>query len=217
MKLPSAEKLESLTIREALGCPPLQQRIKDHGRLAIIGQIAAMILQTAKFINLNLNMDEDQAAETAALLLKKYPIESLEDVHLCLDMAKMGDFGKIYRLDGTIIFEWMAQYLDRKYQEKEKILAEKYKDKAPLPVNDPKKADQAIKQEYKRIQEEARKRAELKKRIDAKAAAERKAKIEQMMKEHKEKIPLEEIKPQESRKQAKDSKTTRETIKHTGR
>lgn len=66
-------------------------------------------------------MNEDQAIETAYLLLDKYPHESLEDFVIMFRNAKTGKYGELYnRLDGQIIFKWMGEYLEEKAAHREK-------------------------------------------------------------------------------------------------
>lgn len=66
-------------------------------------------------------MNEDQAIETAYLLLDKYPHESLEDFVIMFRNAKTGKYGELYnRLDGQIIFKWMGEYLEEKAAHMEK-------------------------------------------------------------------------------------------------
>ncbi|HAH35142.1 MAG TPA: hypothetical protein DCL81_00870 [Algoriphagus sp.] len=66
-------------------------------------------------------MTEDQAIDTAYLLLEKYPYESFEDFVIMFRNAKMGKYGELYnRLDGQIIFKWMEEYMEEKAIHREK-------------------------------------------------------------------------------------------------
>lgn len=87
-----------------------------------IRTVTGIILMAAEFFNLKTPMTEVQAVQTASLFLESYPVESIEDLILCLKQAKTGEFGTVYnRIDGQVIFDWFRQYLDAKYRRVEEI------------------------------------------------------------------------------------------------
>lgn len=123
------ERLKSISkIEHAIASTPITIQLKKYGKEAIGTQLMNMILELSTFFNLGKNMTEEQSAETAALLLEKYPVETLEDFSICFKKAKTGEYGKVYdRLDGHIIFEWFSTYLEEKYQVRERIIQEEKK------------------------------------------------------------------------------------------
>jgi len=144
------ERLKNITkIEAAIQSTPISIQIKRYGKKEIRAQLTAMILETSTFFNLGKNINEEQAAETAVLLIEKYPVETLEDFAICFKKAKMGAYGKVYdRLDGHIIFEWFASYLDEKYQVRERLIEEEKKQRE---AEEAKKAEEiaAIRRAYK--------------------------------------------------------------------
>lgn len=144
------ERLKNITkVEAAIQSTPISMQIKRYGKKEIRAQLTAMILETSTFFNLGKNINEEQAAETAVLLIEKYPVETLEDFAICLKKAKMGAYGKVYdRLDGHIIFEWFASYLDEKYRIRERLIEE---EKKRIAEENQRKADeiQNIRKAYK--------------------------------------------------------------------
>lgn len=123
------ERLRSITrIESAINSQPIKIQIRRYGKGSVATQLASMILEVASYFNIGKNINEDQAAETASLLIEKYPVETLEDFAICFKKAKTGEYGKVYdRLDGQIIFEWFASYLDEKYRIRERLIEEEKK------------------------------------------------------------------------------------------
>jgi hypothetical protein len=125
----------SLTIADSIQAPTLKVLEKQYGKDDLATLVSFMILQTARFFNLGNNLSEEQALETAYLMLQNYPHETIEDFTLMFREAKKGKYGELYnRLDGQIIFKWMEKYLEEKaiYREKQH-----QKQKASNPVQEP--------------------------------------------------------------------------------
>lgn len=100
------DAVNGITIRQA--CQEINEDI-------IIGTLVALILRTGNFFNISNRISEDQAIQTAFLILDKYPHETIEDFVIMFRNAKSGKYGELYnRLDGQIIFQWMQTYLDEK-------------------------------------------------------------------------------------------------------
>ena len=90
----------------------------------LISYILLMFNAGIKIPNEN-KMDSVDIMEATLLLFDDMKYSRLEDLILCLKMAKEGKFGPIYnRVDSTVIFEFWRQYKEL-YQanfEREKIL-----------------------------------------------------------------------------------------------
>lgn len=66
-------------------------------------------------VDARLNMRPEQITELAEDLVDTFPIETLEDFVLCFRRATMGMYGVIYKIDKSVVFTWMAAYLEDKY------------------------------------------------------------------------------------------------------
>ena len=75
----------------------------------------------ASYFNLSGNITPEQAIQIATLFLSEYKQESVEDLMMMFKKMKLGTYGKIFRLDGDVIFKAFNQYLGEKYEEFEKI------------------------------------------------------------------------------------------------
>lgn len=99
----------------------------DKPPLAMLKQVVApekieafLAVQIAKLveqcnINANLSIQQYQIPVIAAQLVELYPVESLEDFVLCFKRGGAGFYGTIYKLDASVLCEWMKAYLDEKY------------------------------------------------------------------------------------------------------
>lgn len=118
-----AAKIErSVTVQDAITGISLRNAIKESSEDLIISGLISLIIRTSNFFNIGKPMNEDQAIETAYLLLDKYPHESFEDFVIMFRNAKTGKYGELYnRLDGQIIFKWMGEYLEEKAAHREKL------------------------------------------------------------------------------------------------
>jgi hypothetical protein len=85
--------------------------------LKIEAFIAAEILKLVSAVNINgqLTIQKYQIPVIAAQLVEMYPVESLEDFVLCFKRGGAGFYGTIYKLDASVLCEWMKAYLDEKY------------------------------------------------------------------------------------------------------
>lgn len=112
----------SVTIADSLNAPTLRSLEKTIGKDDIVTVISMLILRTASYFNIGKNLTEDQALELAFLMIDQYPHETVEDFVLMFNRAKRFTYGKVYdRIDGHVIFGWMASYLEEKSYEREKF------------------------------------------------------------------------------------------------
>lgn len=115
-----------VTMETALKATPMRQLIKSQGmnEEVMVTVLAGMILRLASYFNLGNNVTEEQAIDTAFIILDKYPYETVEDFTLVFKNAKSGMYGKLFnRLDGHIIFEW----IDRHMEEKARVREERHR------------------------------------------------------------------------------------------
>lgn len=97
--------------------------------------VESEIIKLAANVNVNntLNIKDYQVSVIAEHLIENYKWESIEDFTLCFRRGSAGLYGEIFRLDGAVIGNWMAKYLDEKYDALELI---KEKEKKSLNPKD---------------------------------------------------------------------------------
>ncbi len=74
---------------------------------AIVVQI---ITDVALFFNTGQNMNQDQVADLTEFILSDYYYLNIADLKLCFNNGKKGRYGKVFRVDGSIILEWLEKY-----------------------------------------------------------------------------------------------------------
>ncbi|WP_455786988.1 DUF6633 family protein [Parabacteroides goldsteinii] len=73
--------------------------------------MAKIIIDVVMFFNVGKIMNDNQAAQTADLIIEEYYFLKPDDFKLCFTRAKKGYYGKVFdRIDGQVIFEWLNQY-----------------------------------------------------------------------------------------------------------
>lgn len=135
----TAEK--NLSVDVCIKGTHINSLVMKYGERDILTAITGAIIMAGEYFNVKDGISEAQAVQTASLFIGQFPMETFEDLILCLKNAKLGKYGKVYnRLDGQIIFEWFRLYLDEKYerfeqikkQEKEQYQAETMESFAPI-------------------------------------------------------------------------------------
>lgn len=111
MKVPGFSAIAS---RE---CKTLRKIKSAYGEHELLKFLYLIITDTTNFFNVGKNMTSQQIEQTAELILQKHPGLSLEDLKLCFNNGKSGEYGKQYdRIDGAIIFDWIDKYLITKQE-----------------------------------------------------------------------------------------------------
>lgn len=135
------DKVASLlpsTIEQATKGTPVEMLMKVVDRKNIEAFLAIELTKLASLINVDerLNLQGHQIPFIAGQLVDNYKNESLADFKICFARGAMGRYDdKLLRLDGAVINNWMAKYLEEKYQVIEnKLMTEKenfYQDISP--------------------------------------------------------------------------------------
>lgn len=124
---------KEISIDKAIKATKTYELVRTVGERVTLQAFSGAIIMSTEFFNTGVQMSESQAVQTASLIIEQYPYETFQDLVLCLKNAKIGRYGKIYRVDGQTIFEWFRQYLDEKYERFEQIKhQEKVSHNAPL-------------------------------------------------------------------------------------
>jgi len=117
-------------LADALNEPPICMVAKKVPTRAIEAFIAVEITKLKSRINVDdrLNVQASQIPFICASLIDMFPNESLADFKICFERGAMGRYsgGKLLRLDGAVLADWMQSYLDEKYQAvEERLMREK--------------------------------------------------------------------------------------------
>lgn len=112
------EKSVGLSAKDILDRPPIAMLKKLEGMdLKLEAFLSAQIQKLVSMVNINghLSIQPYQIPIIAAQLIENYPVESIEDFVLCFKRGAAGFYGTIYKLDASVLCEWMKAYLDEKY------------------------------------------------------------------------------------------------------
>jgi len=115
-------KERNLTVDLAIKSTHITDLIKISSEKDVLKAITGAIIMASEYFNVKGEMSEFQAVQTASLFIEQFPLETFEDLLICLKNAKIGKYGPIYnRIDGQMIFSWFRSYLDEKYERFEQI------------------------------------------------------------------------------------------------
>lgn len=114
--------------------PTIKQLVEQHGRKSILKVIYLMVRDFCSSINVKYNMNEDQAIESAAVLLDECDNFRLEDYQMMFALGKRGQLVEImHSIDLSVISRMMDEYylrrqnavyqqrLEQKAQEKQEL------------------------------------------------------------------------------------------------
>lgn len=112
---------QTLTVQKSLEAGELIQTLAKDNKLAVITQIIRIIEYFQELVNVSKKMENFQIQVLAGDLLDRFGGDTLEDIILMFKMARRGEFGQIYRLDGMVVMDFVEKYLDFKAQERERL------------------------------------------------------------------------------------------------
>lgn len=126
-------------------------------------QIAKLVEQSN--ISQALTIQQYQIPVIAAQLVENYPVETLEDFVLCFKRGGAGFYGTIYKLDASVLCDWMKAYLYEKYTfveakvkeeqqnhiEENKVNYDAFKERVQKDFIEPEKITNAKENEYQRM------------------------------------------------------------------
>lgn len=110
--------MECKTVKEAIDRPNITMLKKAVDPTVIEIYVSAQLKKVLDWINVDarLTLSETQIPMIAEMLIEQYPVETLEDIALCLKRGSIGMYGQVFRIDAAVINDWMSKYLDEKYQ-----------------------------------------------------------------------------------------------------
>ena len=73
-----------------------------------------VLVDLANQYNTGQNMDEYQIADLADDILDIYYWLKVDDLKLCFKFAKIGRYGKVFRVDGPTVLSWIEQYTNER-------------------------------------------------------------------------------------------------------
>lgn len=86
---------------------------KDNGQLTDC--LALIINDLRLFFAVDNMISTDGIFSLCNMIIAKFKFLTLEEVAVCMNKAKMGEYGTVYnRIDGMIILSWMKQYVDER-------------------------------------------------------------------------------------------------------
>lgn len=114
------------TIQAAMECPLVRDAEREVGREQLRRYIEYELVKISQLVSVGGNLNDAQVQFISDQLVTRYPNESIADFKLCFERGITFRYGRIFRLDPTVIFEWMGLYLNEKYQVvEEKLMKEK--------------------------------------------------------------------------------------------
>lgn len=121
-------------VSDLLDCEPITALIRHAGGKTVQTYLEAELIKLAGNFNGNpaLNLKDYQVPVLAEMLIENYKWESIEDFTLCFRKAMLGMYGEIYRIDGAVIGQWMARYLEEKYDALEQRKAKEKKQESEV-------------------------------------------------------------------------------------
>lgn len=86
---------------------------RDSKLMLLSGALGALV----KRFHFKKEMSNSEVVDLAIQIDRTYPTATIEDIVLCFKMAVSGEFGdnsKVFRLDASMVFEWLKIYFERR-------------------------------------------------------------------------------------------------------
>jgi hypothetical protein len=103
-------------IQQTFDLPKVREMVLAAGEKTVQGFIEFELIKLAERINVSGNLTDGQVEFIASQLLGLFPNETIADFKICFEKGSTGVYGKIWKLDGVEIGNWMKLYLEEKYQ-----------------------------------------------------------------------------------------------------
>jgi len=100
---------------------PIQNYITQNGKQDVVKFLSSLILLQAQFFNTKQTFNQIQAVVCAGDLIERYSTETFEDFLMMFKLARQAQFDKVWRLDSEVLFGWMQNYLELKYEKIEEL------------------------------------------------------------------------------------------------
>lgn len=75
-----------------------------------LAYVSGAITNYLDFVGRRNTMNDEQAAETATLILDEYPTLKMDDIALFFRQCKLARYGKLYDLNGATLLDWLNIY-----------------------------------------------------------------------------------------------------------
>lgn len=85
--------------------------LSDQWRLFTISYISVALTNYLDFVGRRNTMNDQQVGESARLILEEYKQLKIDDIALFFRQCKLSHFGKLYDLNGSVLLDWLNQYL----------------------------------------------------------------------------------------------------------
>jgi hypothetical protein len=93
--------------------PLTMHELKQISQDDLIADITTLIIELDESFNLNNDLNTSQIEQLACGIPDRWTTITLEDIALCFNMAKMGRFGDIYRLDVVTVYSFLTKYMSQ--------------------------------------------------------------------------------------------------------
>jgi hypothetical protein len=96
--------------------PKIREMVLATSEKNVCGFLEFELIKLAERVNVSGNLTDGQIEFIASQLVGMYPNETIADFKICFEKGSSGAYGKIFKLDGVEVGNWMKAYLDEKYQ-----------------------------------------------------------------------------------------------------